>query len=191
MRFDDEVFDFSGFGQQGQEPAIVSEVDERASDAADAKRAHRRTKECTILSQRYEYRRAFSEVRLLEAMKYVVLQDGHTYNFITAGDVDSLSFLKVVLNQHDLDFMLCSTWCMAAEDILQMQQWWEAGRLFLKITVRYMQGVTSLMIFILEYRQAQILIQIHGPNRAVSPLTRVYSSFTRSISTALIRLSND
>ena len=57
------------------------------------------------------------------------LQDGHTYNFITAGDVDSLSFLKVVLNQHDLDFMLCSTGCMAAEDILQIQQWWEAGRI--------------------------------------------------------------
>ena len=129
MRFDDDVFDFGGFGQQSQEPAPAPEVDERTADAVEAKRAHRRTKECTELSQRYEYRRAFSEVRLLEAMKYVPLQDGCTYNFITAGDVDSLSFLKVVLNQHDLDYMLCSTWCMAAEDILQIQQWWEAGRI--------------------------------------------------------------
>lgn len=129
MRFDDDVFDFGGFGQQSQEPAPAPEVDERTADAVEAKRAHRRTKECTELSQRYEYRRAFSEVRLLEAMKYVPLQDGCTYNFITAGDVDSLSFLKVVLNQHDLDYMLCSTRCMAAEDILQIQQWWEAGRI--------------------------------------------------------------
>lgn len=129
MRFDDDIFDFGGFGQQSQEPVPTPEVDGHAADVVEAKRAHRRTKECTELSQRYEYRRAFSEVRLLEAMKYVPLQDGHTYNFITAGDVDSLSFLKVVLNQHDLDYMLCSTWCMAAEDILQIQQWWEAGRI--------------------------------------------------------------
>lgn len=129
MRFDDDLFDFGGFDQPGQESAVLPEVDEHTADAAVAKRAHRRTKECTELSQRYEYRRAFSEVKMLEAMKYVTLQDGCTYNFITAGDVDSLSFLKVVLNQHDLDFMLCSTWCMAAEDILQIQQWWEAGRI--------------------------------------------------------------
>lgn len=133
MRFDDDIFDFSNFGQQGQAPAEPEqEMANEGADAADraeAKRAHRRTKECTELSQRYEYRRAFSEVRMLEAMKYVQLQDGCTYNFITAGDVDSLSFLKVVLNQHNLDYMLCSTWCMAAEDILQIQQWHEAGRI--------------------------------------------------------------
>lgn len=133
MRFDDDIFDFSNFGQQGQAPAEPEqEMANEGADAADraeAKRVHRRTKECTELSQRYEYRRAFSEVRMLEAMKYVQLQDGCTYNFITAGDVDSLSFLKVVLNQHNLDYMLCSTWCMAAEDILQIQQWHEAGRI--------------------------------------------------------------
>ena len=133
MRFDDDIFDFSNFGQQGQAPAEPEQemANEGAdvADRAEAKRAHRRTKECTELSQRYEYRRAFSEVRMLEAMKYVQLQDGCTYNFITAGDVDSLSFLKVVLNQHNLDYMLCSTWCMAAEDILQIQQWHEAGRI--------------------------------------------------------------
>lgn len=133
MRFDDDIFDFSNFGQQGQAPAEPEqEMANEGADAADraeAKRAHRRTKECTELSQRYEYRRAFSEVRMLEAMKYVQLQDGCTYNFITAGDVDSLSFLKVVLNQHNLDYMLCSTWCMAAEDILQIQQWHGAGRI--------------------------------------------------------------
>lgn len=47
----------------------------------------------------------------------------------TAGDVDSLSYLKVVLNQHDLDYCLLSTWCMAAEDILQLRQWYEQGRI--------------------------------------------------------------
>ena len=125
-RFDDDIFDFGAF-LSGQE--TPEEADEQLADAATAKRAHRRTKACTELSQRYEYRRAFSEVRMLESMQYVKLQDGVTYNFITGGDVDSLTYLKIVLNQHDLDYALCSTWCMAAEDILQLQEWYTAGRI--------------------------------------------------------------
>ena len=121
--------DFVGFGESELTEDHPAADDEIVENAAVAKRAHRRTKLCTELSQRYEYRRAFSEVRMLEAMKYVKLRQGHTYNFITAGDVDSLTYLKVVLNQHDLDFVLLSTWCMSAEDILQIQQWHEAGRI--------------------------------------------------------------
>ena len=102
--------------------------DEILEDDKVAKKARRRTKECMELSKRFEYRRAFSEVKLLEAMEYVKLENGTVYNFITAGDVDSLSYLKIVLNQHDLDYMLLSIWCMAAEDILQIQQWHEAGK---------------------------------------------------------------
>ena len=77
MRFDDDIFDFANFGK-GQAPseteaAMASDEGADAADRAESKRAHRRTKECTELSQRYEYRRAFSEVRMLEAMKYVPL----------------------------------------------------------------------------------------------------------------------
>lgn len=111
----------------GGDTAPVEE--EEHTDIAGAKKARRRSTACVELSTRYEYRRAFSEVKLLEAMDYVQLTAGKSYNFITGGDVDSLSYLKVVLNQHDLDFCLCSTWCMAAEDILQLTQWYEAGRI--------------------------------------------------------------
>lgn len=103
--------------------------DEILEDEKATKKARRRTTECTELSKRFEYRRAFSEVKMLEAMEYVKLEKGTVYNFITAGDVDSLSYLKIVLNQHALDYMLLSTWCMAAEDILQIQQWHEAGKI--------------------------------------------------------------
>lgn len=121
---------FGAFGEGGSPAGAAGDTgDEGIEEAAGARRAHRRTRECTTLSQRYEYRRAFSEVRLLEAMRHARLQEGTTYNFITAGDVDSLSYLKVVLNQHDLDHLLMSTWCMAAEDILQVRQWWEEGRI--------------------------------------------------------------
>lgn len=119
-------FSFGNFGSPG--------ADEREDPVDEPKKAttarnHRRTTACTELSSRYQYRRAFSEVKLLEAMKYVKPEKGVNYNFITAGDVDSLSYLKVVLNWYNLDYVLCSTWCMAAEDILQLQEWHEAGRI--------------------------------------------------------------
>ena len=119
-------FSFGNFGSPG--------ADEREDPFDEPKKAttarnHRRTTACTELSSRYQYRRAFSEVKLLEAMKYVKPEKGVSYNFITAGDVDSMSYLKVVLNWYNLDYVLCSTWCMAAEDILQLQEWHEAGRI--------------------------------------------------------------
>ena len=84
----DGGFGFGSFGAgktQAPPPDEVEPEETTTETTAQAKRAHRRTKECTELSQRYEYRRAFSEVKLLEAMQYAKLQDHTTYNFITAG----------------------------------------------------------------------------------------------------------
>ena len=127
-----QAFNFCSFGNFGgfgfEDPKSTEEIPIESGEVAE-KRAHRRKTECKELSQKYEYRRAFSEVKMLEAMKYVTLESGKTYNFITAGDVDSLSYLKIVLNQHNLDYVLASTWCMAAEDILQFINWYEDGRI--------------------------------------------------------------
>lgn len=88
----------------------------------------RRTTECVRLSERYLYRRAFSETQLLDVLPRDFIE-GESYHCITAGDVDSLSYLKVVLRQQDLDYCLMSTWCMAAEDILQFDEWLKAGKI--------------------------------------------------------------
>lgn len=122
-------FDSIGFGSSNSFFANNETSEIEASDVVEGKKSKRRTTACIELSQRYEYRRAFSEVRMLEAMKHVVFKRGFSYNFITAGDVDSLSYLKCILNQHKLDYVLCSTWCMAAEDILQIQQWYDEARI--------------------------------------------------------------
>lgn len=89
--------------------------------------ARRKTLMCEI-PENTRYRRAFGEVRLLECSGIEELKDGHSYHFITGGDVDSLSFLKfVMLHQPKLEYLLFSTWCMAAADILQFREWIEAG----------------------------------------------------------------
>ena len=74
------------------------------------------------------YRRAFSETQLLDIMP-LNMKDGESYHCITGGDVDSLSFLKVVLRQQNLDYLLFSTWCMASEDIHQFEDWLESGKI--------------------------------------------------------------
>lgn len=118
----DDLFDFLDFGGLGEEQP-------QEPEQPAVKRTRRRTTQCVELSTRYEYRRAFSETRLLDACGKFEFTPGHSYHFITAGDVDSLSFLKAVLRQQNVTHLLCSTWCMAAEDILQLQQWQDVGKI--------------------------------------------------------------
>ena len=92
----------------------IKKVDERTG-------SRRRKTACIELSNKYLYRRAFSETQLLDVVDFDYKM-GHSYHFITGGDVDSLSFLKTVLRQQDLDYLLFSTWYMAAEDILQIEE---------------------------------------------------------------------
>lgn len=90
--------------------------------------AARRKTELLEIPEHTLHRRAYGEVKLLELAGLGPLKDGHSYHFITGGDVDSLSFLKfVLLHQPKLDYLLCSTWCMAASDILQFREWIEGG----------------------------------------------------------------
>lgn len=74
------------------------------------------------------YRRAFSETRLLEILERD-FTPGASYHCISAGDIDSLSYLKFVIHQQPLDYLLFSTWCMATEDILQLDEWIDAGKI--------------------------------------------------------------
>lgn len=88
----------------------------------------RRTTECLELSLKYEYRRAFSEVNLLNSVG-LEFKENHSYNFLTAGDVDALSYLKLILNHQSLEHCLLSTWVMNAEDILQIDNWVDEGKI--------------------------------------------------------------
>lgn len=108
----------------------IREIANKTPEQVDApKRTHRRTTQCYELSTKYLYRRAFSETSLLDACGAFEFQEGHSYHFITGGDVDSLSYLKAILRQQPLTYCLFSTWCMAAEDILQFEEWLQTGRI--------------------------------------------------------------
>lgn len=68
-------------------------------------------------------------MKLLDLCGEFKFTEGHSYNFITGGDIDSLSFLKCVLRQQNLEHCLAATWCLAGEDILQLEEWVKEGKI--------------------------------------------------------------
>lgn len=97
----------------------------------DAAKKTKRQKDvvCLELSEKYLYRRAFSETQLLEVLPHD-LKEGHSYHCISGGDVDSLSYLRAVMRSAGkLDYLLFSTWCMAEDDVLQLREWLEKGKI--------------------------------------------------------------
>lgn len=98
-------------------------------EQSDTPMAHaRKSVRYTELSLKYEYRRAFSEVELLNCLgtNGFHFEEGHCYCFISGGDVDSLSYLKAVIRQQNISELVVSTWCMAVQDIIQIREWIEA-----------------------------------------------------------------
>ena len=71
-------------------------------------------------------RRATSEIALLDALPRE-FEDGAAYHVITQGDVDALSYLKVIMRSQPLDYLLFSTWCMADDDCDWIGEQLESG----------------------------------------------------------------
>lgn len=116
--------------------AVDLSIDDQVQDRPDPddegegkKSAKRRNSVCLVRSDRHIYRRAYGVTKLLDAAGTMELKDGHSYHFLTGGDVDGLSYLQLVLLHQPLDYCLFSTWCMAGEDILAFDEWLEEGKI--------------------------------------------------------------
>ena len=105
---------------------ISNKKDKKQVKEQEENKSHRRNTECFVRTDKHIFRRAYSESQLLDAVG-IDFKDGESYHCITGGDVDSLSYLKAVLRQQNLDYCLFSTWCMAAEDILCFGEYLEKG----------------------------------------------------------------
>lgn len=106
IHIEEPSYEFEKAYAQGREDRgkedeqVVAEVPAKDSDEVPMARA-RRAVHYTELSLKYEYRRAFSEVQLLNILgtNGFHFERGHCYCFISGGDVDSLSYLKAVLRE--------------------------------------------------------------------------------------------
>ena len=82
--------------------------------------------------KRYMYRRAYSEMELLDTFSTATLAPlpkGYTYNFMTRGDIDALSYLKLIIRQQNIHHAIVSTWCVDMNDIRTMKKWVDDGRI--------------------------------------------------------------
>lgn len=71
-------------------------------------------------------KRVMSELALEKELPWH-FEEGVTYHCLSFGDVDSLTYLRVVVKQQHLKYALLSTWSMASEDISEIRQWIEKG----------------------------------------------------------------
>ena len=121
-----EQFDFDSFNneQHNKEPDIELEDKKGCGSClAGTVKGKGMTRQAKNI-----YRRAFSELNLLEILGDE-FKTGTSYHCISGGDIDSLSYLKAVIKQQDLDYLLFSTWCMADDDVLQFREWIEGGQI--------------------------------------------------------------
>lgn len=112
------------------EEATIDNVERKVivKEVKQKEKSIRRNVICTVRRDKNIYRKAFSETQLLDVLGFN-FKEGESYHTISAGDVDILSFLKCVLRQQDLKHCLFSTWCMAQDDILQIEEWLKAGKI--------------------------------------------------------------
>lgn len=73
-------------------------------------------------------RRAASEATLA-AILPADIEDGDAWHVMSSGDVDSLSFVAHIIKHHRLDYVAFSTWCMALDDVDQLNAWIEEDRI--------------------------------------------------------------
>ncbi len=75
---------------------------------------------------RHIMRRAMSEHRLREILDWR-LEEGTAYHVISGGDVDMLSFVRVIVESQPIDYLMVSTWVMSLDDAEEMADWLAKG----------------------------------------------------------------
>lgn len=71
-------------------------------------------------------RRVLSEIALEKELPWH-FEQGVSYHCISFGDVDSLTYFRVIVKQQKIKYALISSWCCASEDIAEVRAWIERG----------------------------------------------------------------
>lgn len=117
---DDYGFDF-GF----DEPEVAGT--ETALDSAETTEGEKfRTIQVYKTMTTAKKMKLLSEAALDDALDWH-LRKGVAYHCISFGDIDSLTYLRHILRQEPLEYLMVSTWCMAMDDAEEIASWVKRG----------------------------------------------------------------
>lgn len=102
--------------------AAIHALEERERAAAGQARAMRR-------KSVHQMRRAKAQAHLADILP-ARFESGESWHVISHGDIDALSYLShAIADVSHFDHVLLSTWCIAKEDLLQIESWLDSGRI--------------------------------------------------------------
>ena len=108
----------------GFDPAEIA----LASRQIAATRAKTRRATAQKSANRHHMRRANAEYTLAEILP-ATIAPGESWHVMSRGDIDSLSYVRHVLaGVSHLDHLLMSTWCIAKNDLTEIANWLDSGR---------------------------------------------------------------
>lgn len=104
---------------------VDEETPEETDDEAPAPEQEKSVAGLRTKVKHFE-RRIKSELALEQTLPWH-FEKGASYHCISFGDVDSLTYLRVIVKQQPLEYVLLSTWCMAITDAMEIKKWLDAG----------------------------------------------------------------
>lgn len=109
------IDDLFGFALESM-PDVEAEIEAVAATA----KAH-------VTRSRTIARRAASE-SMLSTILPADIADGESWHVLSSGDIDAMSYLAHLVENHQMDYVAFSTWCMALDDVSRLQNWLADGR---------------------------------------------------------------
>lgn len=117
--------DIGNFSAEPIEGEELYEADAPQQEQEPTKKPRTRS---TKTNSKQFYRRFTSERQMEEVLDWE-FEQGAAYHIISGGDVDSLSFLKHILRQQKVEYLALSTWCMALQDVEELERYIMLGRI--------------------------------------------------------------
>ena len=112
---------------------------------------------------KHAMRRVLSELALEKELPWH-FEQGVSYHCISFGDVDALTYMRVVVKQQPIKYALVSTWCMASEDIRELRTWIEQGNIG---RVDFYVGEIFKASYFKQYQELQDLCKTLGGRVAI------------------------
>ena len=85
--------------------------------------------DCYGMKLSYAYRRAFSDMELLGSLDSFDFSEGRCYCFMSRGDVDLASYLRMMLHAQNIPELIVSSWRADVSDFEMLRKWKLEGRI--------------------------------------------------------------